>query len=278
MMGAARRLSVALAGASLALTLAVAGLLAGCAAGSGPGQSGTAELATSSDQSAGQKRAAIRLQLASGYYQQGQLDVALDEVKQALQADPELADGYGMRALIYMAMGQNALAEDNFLRALKLAPRQPDLSNNYGSYLCQNGRAAESIAYFDAALANPAYQSAGQAYNNAGSCSLKLKDNAGAERYLLQALKLTPDLPATNANLARVYMERRDYARAGFFISRLMKIAKMESLTADVLWLAIKVQHKLGDAGAETALATQLRRHHSASPEYAAYQRGAFDE
>jgi transcriptional regulator with XRE-family HTH domain len=28
----------------------------------------------------------------------------------------------------------------------------------------------------------------------------------------------------------------------------LNKVAKMESLTADVLWLAIKVQHKLGDA------------------------------
>jgi type IV pilus assembly protein PilF len=272
MRGLAHRCTLALAAAFMAA------LLGGCAAGKGAGQSGTAELATSSDQSAEQKRAAIRLQLAAGYYEQGQLEVALDEVKQALQADPGLADGYGMRALIYMGMGQNALAEDNFQRALKLAPQQADLSNNYGSFLCRNGRAAESMAYFDAALKNPAYRSPGQAYNNAGSCALQLKDIAGAERYLLQALKSTPDLPATNANLARVYYERRDYARAGFFISRLTKIAKMESLTADVLWLAIKVQHKLGDTGAEASMATQLRRHHSASPEYAAYQRGAFDE
>jgi type IV pilus assembly protein PilF len=52
----------------------------------------------------------------------------------------------------------------------------------------------------------------------------------------------------------------------------------MESLTADVLWLAIKVQHKLGDTAAEAGWATQLRRHHPGSTEYAAYQRGAFDE
>ena len=251
-------------------------LLGGCA--SAPGASGKAELPTSSDQSAGQQRGAIRMQLAVGYYEQGQLEVALDEIKKAVQADPDNADLYGVRALIYMDMGELALAEDNFLRALKLAPRNADLSNNYGSFLCRNGRAAQSIAYFDAALRNRAYQSPGKALNNAGSCSLKIRDYAGAERYLLQALQITPDLPATNANLARVCYERRDYVRAGFYISRLGKIAKMESLTADVLWLAIKVQHKLGDTGAEASLGTQLRRHHSASPEYAAYQRGAFDE
>ena len=107
---------------------------------------------------------------------------------------------------------------------------------------------------------------------------MKIKDYASAERYLLQALQLTPDLPATNANLAKVYFEKRDYVRAGFFVNRLNKVAKMESLTADVLWLAIKVQHKLGDKDAEAGWATQLRRHHAGSTEYAAYQRGAFDE
>ncbi|HEV7816876.1 MAG TPA: type IV pilus biogenesis/stability protein PilW [Janthinobacterium sp.] len=258
--------------------LAACGLAALLAACSTTGPSGKAELTTLSDESSGQKRAGIRLQLAAGYYEQNQLEVALDEVKLALKADPQNAEAYGMRALIYMGMDELGLAEDNFQRALKLAPNNADLSNNYASFLCRNGRARESIAYFDAALKNKTYRSPDKALNNAGSCSLKMKDNAGAERYLLQALKLTPDLPATNANLAQVYYERKDYARAGFFINRLGKVTKMESLTAAVLWLGIKVQHRLGDAGAETALGTQLRRQYPASPEYAAYLRGAFDE
>lgn len=256
----------------------LAGLLCGCAAGPTPGNSGKAELATESDQTAAQKRAEIRMQLAVGYYQQGQLPVALDEIKKALAADPDYADAYGMRAVIYMAMGETALAEDNFVRGLKLAPQNPELSNNYGSFLCQNGRVAESFKHFDTALANRAYASPAQAMSNAGACAVKLKDYAAAEKYLLPALKAAPDMPVTNINLARIYYERRDYVRAGFFITRLSKIAKVDSLTADVLWLAIKVQHKLGDTGAEAGWATQLRRHHSASPEYAAYQRGAFDE
>lgn len=258
----------------------LAGLLCGCASTPAPvpGQSGKAELATASDQTAAQKRADIRMQLAIGYYQQGQYAVALDEIKKALAADPELADAYGMRALTYMAMDERELAEDNFVRALKLAPQNPEVNNNYGSFLCRHGRVAESFKYFDAALAVRNYQSPADAYNNAGSCAMKLKDYDTAEKYLLPALKIAPDVAATSANLARIYYERRDYVRAGFFITRLSKLAKMDSLSADVLWLAIRVQHKLGDTGAESAWVTQLRRHHSGSPEYAAYQRGAFDE
>jgi type IV pilus assembly protein PilF len=265
---------------ALGMAALLAALLSACVSSAGGGR---AELATSSDQSVDQKRALIRMQLAVEYYEQGQLAVALDEIKKALQADPSLADAYGVRALIYMGLGEVALAEDNFLRALSLAPRNPDLSNNYGSFLCQNDRAAQSIAYFDAALANRAYSSKGNALNNAGSCSLKMNDLANAERYLLRALELTPDLVATNVNLARLYYERGDTAlgdntRAGWFVDRLARSANMDGLTADVVWLAIKIQHRLGDGGAQAQWVAQLRRHHSATPEYAAYQRGKFDE
>lgn len=251
--------------------------LAGCAS-PGPAASGKADLATMSDMTAAQRKVDIRMQLAVGYYEQGKYAYALDEAKLALAADPNYADAYGMRGLIYAAMGETALAEDNFVRARKLAPNNPDLANNYGSFLCQQGRVKEALPLFDAALGNRSYSSPASAANNAGACALKVKDYASAERYLLQALQLTPDLPATNANLAKVYFEKRDYVRAGFFVNRLNKVAKMESLTADVLWLAIKVQHKLGDKDAEAAWVTQLRRHHPGSAEYAAYQRGAFDE
>ncbi len=285
----------------LILVLCGAGLLAGCAgtanggrnarysanASGGSGNdipvynsagSGQAELKTASDQSSAQKRSTIRLQLAAGYYQRGQLEVALDEIKKAIDADPNNAAAYGVRGLIYMDMGEKGLAEDNFQRGLKLAPNNADLSNNYGSFLCQNGRGKEAMAYFESALNSRSYQSPEKALNNAGGCAVTLKDYATAERYLSEAVKMTPDLPSTNANLARVYYAQQDYEKAGGYLAKLNKLAKVETYTADMLWLAIKVQHKLGDTGAEAGLVTQLRRHYASSPEYAAFQRGAFDE
>ncbi|WP_342118107.1 type IV pilus biogenesis/stability protein PilW [Pseudoduganella sp. OTU4001] len=256
--------------------VALASILAGCATGQAPG--GMEDLKTASDMTAAQKRAEIRLQLAAGYFEQGNYPVALDEVKKAIAADPQGVSGYSLRAIIYMRMNEKALANDSFLQALKLAPNDPDLNNNYGSFLCQNERIKESFKHFDAALGNRNYQSPAGAANNAGSCALKIKDYGLAEKYLLRALELAPDVPETNVGLARVYYAQRNYPRASMFIARLGRVAKLDNLPAEVLWLAIKVQHKMGDQGSEQGFATQLRRHHAGSPEYAAYQRGAFDE
>jgi type IV pilus assembly protein PilF len=91
-------------------------------------------------------------------------------------------------------------------------------------------------------------------------------------------LRYDPDLPASSAGLARVYFERRDFERAGFFINRLTAVAKLDTLSADVLWLSMRVERKLGDRSLEASLAAQLRRRFPGSPEYAAFERGAFDE
>jgi type IV pilus assembly protein PilF len=247
-------------------------LLAGCA--SNPSATPT-EIATSSDQTDNQKRAMIRLQLAVGYYEQRQMEVALDEVKQALQVDPNFADAYSVRGLIYMDIGQKQLAEESFLRAIKLSPRHPDFNNNYGWFLCQNGRERQSISYFEAALQNPAYQSPAKALNNAGICSLKMKDNVAAERYLSEAFKFEPTNAATSVNLGKLYYEMRNYERARFYLAR---ATKSDAVSPDALWLAVRIERKLGDRAAENSLVTQLRRRHPNSAEYAAYQRGAFDE
>jgi type IV pilus assembly protein PilF len=252
----------------------VAAVLAGCA-----GRAGSdGELKTLSDQTSGEKRAEIRMQLAVGYYEQGQYPVALDEIKLAIAATPDDAEAYGVRALIYSAMGEVALADENYQHAFRLAPGNPDISNNYGSFLCQNGRGAQAMGYFDAALKNRAYQSPLKAMVNAGVCSIKLKNFDAAERYLTDALRIAPDMPLVSTSLAQVYYARRDYVRAGSFISRVLDTAKMDSLSADVLWLSIRIKRKLGDRAAEASLGTLLRHHHPGSAEYAAFLRGAFDE
>jgi type IV pilus assembly protein PilF len=259
------------------LAAAAVSFLSACA--SGPALESPRELRTASDQTPTEKRAQIRLQLAVGYYQDGKYEIALDEVKKAIAADPSYADAYGFRALIYIAMGENALADENYRTALRLAPRNPELSNNYGLFLCEaGGKPAQAMTYFETALKHPAYGSPVKALVNAGNCSLKMKNGDAAERYLLDALRYDPDLAATNAGLARVYFERRDYTRAGFFINRLTETAKLDTLSADVLWLALRVRHTLGDRALEASMAAQLRRRFPGSPEYAAFERGAFNE
>ncbi len=247
-------------------------LMAGCVSTGGGGQ---AELKTSSDTTEAQRRSSIRLQLAVGYYQQQQWAVALDEIKQALALDPNNADAYSVRATIYMEMGETRLAEDNFMRAMSLSPNNPDISNNYGWFLCQNGQEAKAMSYFEAAFKDRNYQSPAKAMNNAGVCSLKMKNSKAAEQYFTQAFAFDPSNPVTNANMARLYFSRNDFERARFYMSR---IPGSDAMTADMLWLAIKIERKLGDRAAESVYVAQLRRLYPASKEYSAYQRGAFNE
>jgi type IV pilus assembly protein PilF len=249
-------------------------LLGGCAASKST-TGGGGELATSSDQTSTQKRASIRLQLAIGYYQRNELSVALDEIKQALAADPDYAEAYSMRGLIYMQMSETHLADENLLHALKLAPNNGEFNNNYGWFLCQNGRAADSINYFDAAVKVRNYPAPAKALDNAGMCSLKLNDPVAAEKYFLRAFQFDPSNVEVNVNLARMYYKRQDYEHAKFYIGR---VIKAEDHDADVLWLGVKIAHKTGDRLTEGAIGSELQRFQPASVEYAAYQREAFDE
>jgi type IV pilus assembly protein PilF len=233
------------------------------------------DLRNSTDQSELQRRAQIRLQLAVGYYGQGQLATALDEIKQSLQIDPNFADAHGVRALIHMDMGDTQLAEESFQRAMKLAPANPDFANNYGWFLCENGRERESLAYFETALKSRAYTSPAKAFNNAGVCNMRLGDMAAAERNFNQAFQSDPGNVDANLNLTQLYYRRGDYQRARFYVSRVLRA---ENAGPAALWMAVKVERKLGDQDAASSLSNQLRRRFPDSREYAALTRGAYDE
>jgi Tfp pilus assembly protein PilF len=74
---------------TLAVVAVVLGLLAGCATA----RRGDREIRTDSDQSSAEKRARVRLELASAYFGRGQANTALDEVKQALAGQARPARG-----------------------------------------------------------------------------------------------------------------------------------------------------------------------------------------
>ena len=71
---------------------------------------------------------------------------------------PTYGEAYNLRGLIYASLGDDALAEESFRRALQLNPRDADTMHNYGWYLCQQKRFAEADALFDQALAVPQYR------------------------------------------------------------------------------------------------------------------------
>lgn len=250
-------------------------LLAGCAGNRQPAVArNTGDIPTASDQTDVRRRASIRLELASGYFEQGQTTVALDEIKQALLTDPGFADAYNLRGLVYMRLNDLALAEDSFQRAFALSPNDPNVAHNYGWLLCQQTRYAQAEPLFAQALSNPQYGDKAKTWMAQGLCQMRGGQRIEAESSLARAHELDPGNPIPSYNLARLLYARGDYARAQFYIRRLNS---SELANAETLWLGVRIERRLGSPQA-AQLAEQLRRRFPQARETLALERGAFDD
>ncbi len=207
-----------------ALVLAAAIAAAGCKTTTTvTTTSETAQASGASAEGDPHRRAAVRLQLAAGYYQKGQLEVAIKEATEATQLDPDLASAYSLLGLIYMDLQQNAQAEDNFRRALQLKPKDPELNNNFGWFLCRTRRERDAVVYFDRAAADRLYQTPAMALQNAGICLKQIGDNERAEKYLMRAFEADASSPVAKFQLAQLYLQMHRLERAEFYYELLSK-------------------------------------------------------
>ena len=90
-------------------------------------------------------RAALHADLGAGYYERGRMDVAIEELTEAATLDPTNPRIYNYFGLVYAMLGENAKAEQNFQRALSLAPDDSDLRHDWGWYpAATSGHASRS--------------------------------------------------------------------------------------------------------------------------------------
>jgi type IV pilus assembly protein PilF len=219
-------------------------------------------------------RAKLHTELASMYYSNGNLGVALEELRAAAASDANYAPAYGMYGLVYMQMKDQSRAEASFERALRLAPNDADINHNYGWFLCQSGREADSVKYFLQAIRNPLYPTPWRSYSAAGVCSLRLKQLKDAEAFFERALKFEPDEPASLVGMGLIRYQQGNIGEARKLVSRYNKLV---TPTSESLWLALRIERRLGERAQEQAFANQLRRRYPESVEYQALQRGQFD-
>lgn len=249
-------------------------LLAGCAGTPEvPGPAGATRTITG-DPTTPRNRARAHTELGMAYYAQGNMRVALEELRIAAAADAAYAPAHGGLGLVYMELRENGLAESSFRRALDRAPEDPDINHNYGWFLCQIGRPTEAKPYFRKALENPLYATPGRTYAAAGTCALMHGDLREAEQNLERALRLEPNLPIAMLKLAELRYRQRRFLDARVAHAR---HAAVVSPSAESLWLGLRIERRLGAKAAELSYANQLRRRFPGSRESQALQRGEYD-
>jgi type IV pilus assembly protein PilF len=224
--------------------------------------------------SAGAQHAKTFTDLAAAYVQRGQFKVALDDVRKAIAADNRYGPAYNVLGLIYMELAEDQLAEENFRKAVDLDRADSEAHNSYGWFLCTRGRYDEALAQFTDALRNPLYGTPEQALANTGLCSEKKGELEKAEASFMKALKLQPDYPLATVSLARLYFQEGKLNEAERLLNRYHEVAP---LTAESLWLGVRVERKRGDKDQETAFATQLHKRFPNSKENELMTSGRFE-
>ena len=210
------------------------------------------------DDAATKQRTALRshLVLSGNALRIGRLDEAEGEARAALKIDPASADAYTLLAVIAAQRGEDGQAGGYYAKAAELAPGQGAALNNYGAWLCGNGRAAESLAWFDRALKDAAYAQRASALANAGSCAMKAGQAGHVERDLREALSLEPEDPTALAAMAEYQYRNARYMDARAFSERRLAAAPA---TPSVLLLASQIEDKLGDRAAAARYVQRLR-------------------
>jgi len=190
--------------------------------------------------------AVINVQLASGYIQRGDLKIAEKKLLKAIEFDDEYVPAYTTMAVLMTMVGKNNEAENYYLDALDLDPRDPELQNNYGAFLCNIGKLEGAFVQFKKAMGNQFYATPEAAYANMGYCMMQGKktDYKAAEKYLRFALKQNPNMATALLAMGELGIATKKYLMARAYMQRYHALIQPNSHS---LWVQIQAEHALGD-------------------------------
>jgi len=205
------------------------------------------------------------VQLALGYLRQGRLDEAVVKLKKALAAYPDYRDAHITIALAYDHLGKSDLAEKYYLSSIDLDPDNGSVYNNYGVFLCSHNKVKAALANFMQAIETPRYPTPGRAYENAGSCAMKIPDIELAETYMRKALSINKKLPLALYTMAEITHKQKHYLSTRGYLQRYEEVGKY---TSESLWLGVLTERALGNEEAQERYSKLLQTKFPDSLEY----------
>lgn len=130
-----------------------------------------------------------RINLALAYLEQNDFAKARENIDKAFAHDKHNYLPYAVEAYYYQQLDEIESAEKSYQKALQLAKNQPDVLNNYGTFLCKQGKFAQAYSLFEQALQSENYYHQADTLENVVLCA-KQENNLE---------KLTPALQQLSA-------------------------------------------------------------------------------
>ncbi len=183
--------------------------------------------------------ALTRISLGLGYLNIGNTSQAKLNLEKAKRFAPKLVQVHTAFAHYYDTVGEPEQAISAYEKALSLSSNDSDTLNNYGVFLCKQGRYQEAEKKILKAIAQPSYILVSQSYENLALCQLKADKFAKAELYLDKAISHSPSRASSLLHMVRLQYAKSDLKTAHLYLKRYEKATRRFSASA--LALAFKV-------------------------------------
>ena len=210
-----------------------------------------------------QEAAKTRVSLGLTYLKNGNYSQAKQNLDKALAFAPRLAETHYGLAYYYQVVGESERADESYQTAMSLAPRDANIANSYGAFLCQDGRYDEAKRFFMQAVNAKQYANSAETYENMALCAQSQGEGEDAIEYLNSALKHQPGRAKTLFILTEMYVATEQYGLAAETLRRYEKVARV---SADSLWMAIEIAKGQGDLRAANGYGDMLLRMYPNSP------------
>ena len=208
--------------------------------------------------------AEVNTQLAIEYMREGMYEAAMEKFKKALKQNPDLQVAHASLAILYERLGENELAEKHYRKTYNLNRKDPLTLNNYGQFLCREGRLKEADKMFMEAVKDPLYRYPETVYTNAGICAHMRPDPVLADTYFRKALQANPKYPPALREMVKSSFAEEKYLATRAYLTRLQDVT---TLTPEYLWIGVRAENALGDRNAVSSYALVLKNQHPESDE-----------
>ncbi|MFT6283960.1 MAG: type IV pilus assembly protein PilF [Arenicella sp.] len=201
------------------------------------------------------KAAKTRVSLGLTYLKNGNFSQAKYNLDKALEFAPRLADANFAMAYYYQSVSELEKAENSYQFAMDLDPKNANIANSYGAFLCQNGDYEKAKKYFLKAINTSRYISSAETYENLALCSRSQGQPEDAIEYLRSAVNHQPGRANSLFLLARSLVEVQHWQEARDILSRYENVAQ---ISPQSLLMAIKIENGLGNETAAKGYSDML--------------------
>jgi type IV pilus assembly protein PilF len=205
------------------------------------------------------ERSATDLYVLKGvqYLENGRLDVALEDLKHAVELDDSNAEAHNALGVVYERLNQAEDAERQYQRALALDENHAAAANNYGRLLCTEGKYDQAMKRFQTVIDSKSYPTPWLALTNAGLCAKSRGLGADAENYLRKALESNPNFAPALLEMAKLSLENRNFLSARAFLQRFVSVV---GPNPEALFIGVQTEQALGNGKDADAYRKKLQK------------------